>query len=101
MAVVVKKGHNSEKLKETNVYLFCVESEEECLNLEEVPCLQVNCLCGHIARLGKLDERRCVFLANNNLSQKLQNLSCPLLISIDTSCDIKVSLCILTYFSWP
>jgi len=91
MALVVKKGVISKHLTEQNVvlYLHCIENSVKSFNIQEIPCLNLIYRYGHISFLNSISEKRYAFFANENL-EKLQECSSPLLIQVNTCCDIQV-----------
>ncbi len=92
MAIVIEKGNFSDKITNSVVYLFCVDSDVETISVEHLCFLKVRCRCAHIALINNLSVRRMVFLADNDVTTKLAIYESPLLIDITTCCDMKVGV---------
>ena len=91
MAVVIKKGNFSDKLRQNIVYLHCVEQNVEVVNIEHLACLSIRVRCAHISYIDMLSVRRLVYVTDDGLDGKLAGFNSPVLVKVSTCCDLKVS----------
>ena len=74
------------------IYVHCIDlGAQESVQLEQLPCLTINLVLGHVSFPGKIAERRmCGFLSQQKAINLLKDRPSPVLVKVINSCDIKV-----------
>ena len=77
------------------LYVHCVSKVDFEVRLCNLLCINVICREVHVSFVDNLAERRVALVPKHNgrvdVDNIFQNVDCPALISITSSCDIKVS----------
>lgn len=97
MASFVSVSQNvAESLKTIHLlYVHCVSTDDYSIKLTDLLCLDFICREIHVSFLAKLNERRIALVPKQNgqfdVNNLFQNANSPSLLSVKSSCDIKVS----------
>ena len=77
------------------LYLYCVSNEDFPVCPIGLTCVSLVCRQVHVSFVHKMSERRISLVAFNNgriqMEDMRRNVRSPVLISLRTSCDLKVS----------
>ena len=75
------------------IYLHCLDlGAQESVQFEQITCLQMKLVLGHVSFPEKIAERRmCGFLLQKKVIHALKDRQSPVLSEVIDSCDIKVS----------
>lgn len=80
---------------ESLIYVHCVAKADFEVRIPSLLCLSITCREIHVSFIEKLSERRVALVPKHNgladVDDIFQNIDCPALISVKSSCDIKVS----------
>jgi hypothetical protein len=79
------------------LYIHCVSKDDSVVRVMNLPCLELVCREIHVSFIDKLGERRVALLPQHNgrginIENLLENASSPVLASVISSCEIKVSV---------
>jgi hypothetical protein len=94
---VIDNQNSSEYLKNSIVYLYCVEESVQKFTIDALPLIKIKCKCAHIAMTDNITVRRYVLIVDDGLDVKLQPFSSPLLIRIESCCDFTVNMNFVYY----
>lgn len=72
------------------LFVFCLSSHTELLQLPSCPMLSVRVKLGHVSTPDAMTDRRLLFFCDNGLDLTLNNVHAPLMIRVYTASSIEV-----------